>query len=209
MSLVTKEEQERISAAIRAAEEKTNAELVTVIARASDDYRYIPLLWASLIALVSPALVIQTALYDADPLLLFGLQMLTFVVLALVFSLPGLRARLIPRGVKEWRAANMAHRQFLDLGLHHTSGETGLLIFLSEAEHFVEILADRGISGEVDNAEWSDIVREFIDAVHADQVEKGLTHAIERCGEILARAVPKTEDNHNELDDRLVLIGYD
>ncbi len=209
MSLVTTEEQQRVLAAIRAAEEKTNAELVTVIARASDDYRYIPLLWASLIALVSPALVIQTPLYDADPLLLFGLQMATFLVLAAVFSLPALRARLIPKGVREWRAANMAHRQFLDQGLHHTTGETGLLIFLSEAEHFVEILADRGISREVDDAEWSDIVKEFIDAVHAGEVEKGLVHTIDRCGDILARAVPKTPDNHNELDDRLVLLGYD
>ena len=209
MSLVTKKEQERISAAIRAVEENTNAELVTVIARASDDYRYIPLLWASLLALVSPALVIQTPLYDSDPLFMFALQIVTFMVLAAIFSQQAIRARLIPRNVREWRAANMAHRQFLDQGLHHTAGETGVLIFLSEAEHFVEILADRGISAEVDNAEWTSIVNEFIDAVHRGEVEKGLTHAIERCGEILARAVPKTADNHNELDDRLVLIGYE
>ena len=208
MSLVTKEEQERISAAIRAVEGRTNAELVTVIARASDDYRYIPLLWASLMALVSPALLVQTPLY-AEPLYLFGVQLAVFLALAVVFSLPGLRARLIPRAVREWRAANMAHRQFLDQGLHHTSGETGVLIFLSEAEHFVEILADRGVSREVDNAEWSSIVSEFIDAVHDNEVERGLIRAIESCGEILERTVPKTPENHNELDDRLVLIGYE
>ena len=40
-------------------------------------------------------------------------------------------------------------------------------------------------------------------------MEAGLTHAIERCGEILARTVPKTEGNTNELDNRLILIGYE
>lgn len=208
MSLVTPEEQKRIADAIHDVETQTNAELVTVIARASDDYRYIPLLWASLVALVSPALLINTPLYYQGPLYVFGVQIAVLVVLAACFSLTAVRTRLIPKGVRQWRASNMAHRQFLEQGLHHTAGETGVLIFVSEAEKYVQILVDRGISARVDNQRWEEIVRDFVADVRAGRVEQGMIRAIERCGEILAETVPKTPDNQNELDDRLVLVGY-
>ena len=209
MSLVTAEQQQRVADAIAEVERHTDAELVTVIAAASDDYRYIPLLWAALAALIVPALLYFTPLYDLDPLYLFWTQAGVFVALALALSLSAFRVRLIPLTVREWRASNMACRQFLEQGLHHTDGETGVLIFVSEAEHFVEILADRGISALVEDDAWREIVADFIDEVRAGRVEAGLTHAIERCGEILAGAVPKTEGNTNELDNRLILIGYE
>lgn len=209
MSLVTAEQQSRISDAIAEVERHTDAELVTVIAAASDDYRYIPLLWAALVALVVPAALYFTPLYDFDPAMLFWAQAGVFVVLALTLSLSAFRVRLIPRAVREWRASNMACRQFLEQGLHHTEGETGVLIFVSEAEHFVEILVDRGIGAEVDDDAWREIVADFIDDVRAGRVEAGLTRAIERCGEILARTVAKTPGNTNELDNRLILIGYE
>ncbi|MYE22835.1 MAG: hypothetical protein F4Y01_02645 [Gammaproteobacteria bacterium] len=209
MSLVTAEQQTRIAEAIAEVERHTDAELVTVIAAASDDYRYIPLLWAALAALVVPAVLYFTPLYVLDALYLFWAQAGVFVILALALSLSSLRVRLIPRAVREWRASNMACRQFLEQGLHHTEGETGVLIFVSEAEHFVEILVDRGISALVEDDAWREIVADFIGEVRAGRVEAGLTHAIERCGEILARTVPKTEGNTNELDNRLILIGYE
>lgn len=209
MSLVTKEEQERIAAAIAEAERHTDAELVTVIAAASDDYRYIPILWAAIVALLVPAALYFTPLYDLDPIFLFWVQAGVFAVLAVALAWSGFRVRLIPRAVREWRASNMACRQFLEQGLHHTAGETGVLIFVSEAEHFVEILVDRGISAKVDDTAWRDIVADFIDDVRAGRVESGLIRAIERCGEILAGAVAKTPGNTNELDNRLILIGYD
>ena len=209
MSLVTAQEQGRIAAAIAEVERHTDAELVTVIAAASDDYRYIPLLWAAVVALLVPAVLYFTPLYDLDPIFLFWVQAGVFAVLAVTLAWSGFRVRLIPRAVREWRASNMACRQFLEQGLHHTADETGVLIFVSEAEHFVEILVDRGISARVDDTAWRDIVADFIDDVRAGRVEGGLVRAIERCGEILAGAVAKAPGNTNDLDNRLILIGSD
>ena len=45
-SLVTKEEAERVSEAIAAAERKTSGEIVAMITEDSDGYTYAPLLWA-------------------------------------------------------------------------------------------------------------------------------------------------------------------
>jgi putative membrane protein len=204
--MLTDEDRRQIAEQIAEIERHTDAELVTVLAARSDDYRYIPILWAALIALAVPSLLLFTGL-GAVPVV--GTQLATFCLLAVLFRLPALQCRLIPRSVRHWRAANMARRQFLDQGLHHTSGDTGVLLFVSEAEHYVEILVDRGISDRVPDTHWAEIVDDFVDAVRAGDTRRGFSRALTRCGEILAQTVPKTADNRNELDDRLILVGYD
>lgn len=206
MAFIGTAEQTRISAAIAEVERGTDAELVTVLIAASDDYRYIPLLWAALVALIVPSALYLTPLSTAW---MITAQLVAFVVLAVLLQTETIRTRLIPKSVRTLRAANMARRQFLEQGLHHTGDDTGVLIFVSEAEHYVEILVDRGISSKVDNERWSSIIENFVNDVHEGQVERGFLTALERCGEILAEAVPKTPDNRNELDNRLILIGYD
>lgn len=54
MTLLSESELQQVAAAIERVEAHTDAELVTVLAARADDYRYIPLLWASLIALLLP-----------------------------------------------------------------------------------------------------------------------------------------------------------
>jgi len=206
MTMLSDEDRRQIAEQIAEIERHTDAELVTVLAARSDDYRYIPILWAALIALAVPSLLLFAAF---GAVLVVGAQLATFCLFAVLFRLPALQYRLIPRSVRHWRAANMARRQFLDRGLHHTTGDTGVLLFVSEAEHYVEILVDRGISDRVADARWAEIVDAFVAAVRAGDTRQGFNHALTQCGKILAATVPKTADNRNELDNRLILIGYD
>ncbi|WP_312595026.1 TPM domain-containing protein [Stutzerimonas nitrititolerans] len=204
MTLLTLSEQQQVVEAIDRVERETDAELVTVLAEQADDYRYIPLLWAGLIALVVPgaALFFTTAL-SAWQLLL--VQWATFNVLALAFRLPSLTTRLIPRQVRHWRACNLARRQFIECNLHHTEGGTGILIFVSEAERYVEILVDRGIASRIDNGAWEAIVANFTERVHDGQVLEGFLGCIEACGSLLKQHVPATQVR-NQLPNRLVMI---
>ena len=104
-----------------------------------------------------------------------------------------------------WRACNLARRQFIELNLHHTEADTGVLIFVSEAERYVEILVDRGISSRIDNAAWESIVGCFTERVKQGQVLEGFLGCIEASGALLAQHVPKTHER-NELPNRLVLL---
>ena len=204
MTLLTESEQQQVADAIDRIELNTDAELVTVLAGQADDYRYIPLLWASLIALLLPgAVVFFTQWLSAGYMLLA--QWATFIVLALLFRIPAVTTRLIPRPVRHWRASNLARRQFIEQNLHHTAGETGLLIFVSEAEHYVEILADRGISSRIDNTVWETIVARFTTDVREGRVLQGFLQCIEACGEHLRREIPATHER-NELPNRLVVL---
>lgn len=204
MTLLSEAELQQVAAAIERVERETDAELVTVLAARADDYRYIPLLWASLLALLLPgALLFFSGWLTAWQLLL--VQWASFIVLALVFRLPTLTSRLIPRSVRHWRACNLARRQFIELNLHHTDGGTGMLIFVSEAERYVEILVDRGIASRIDDAAWQAIVETFTGRVRNGQVLEGFLGCIESCGALLKEHLPATHER-NELPNHLVVI---
>lgn len=204
MTLLTEPELQQVAEAIERVERDTDAELVTVLAAQADDYRYIPLLWASLLALLLPgALLFFTGWLAAWQLLL--VQWLTFIALAAIFRIPSLTSRLIPRSVRHWRACNLARRQFIELNLHHTEGGTGMLIFVSEAERYVEILVDRGISSRIDNSAWESIVATFTENVRNGRVLEGFLSCIDACGSLLKQQVPATHER-NELPNRLVVL---
>lgn len=205
MTLLTQDEQQQVADAIDRIELDTDAEVVTVLAARADDYRYIPLLWASLVALLIPgAVLIMTGWLTTAELLLA--QWVTFILLALLFRIPRLTTRLIPRTVRKWRASNLAYRQFVDLGLHHTSGEVGVLIFVSEAERHVEIMVDRGVSSRIDNAVWESIVADFTARVRQGETLQGFLHCIDDCGVQLKAALPVTHER-NELPNRLIVLS--
>lgn len=204
MTLLNENEQRQVAEAIERIERETDAELVTVLAAQADDYRYIPLLWASLLALLLPgALNYFPGWLEAHQLV--PVQWGCFLLLALLFSRPAIVTRLIPRTVRQWRACNLARRQFIEQNLHHTEGATGVLIFVSEAERYVEIIVDRGVATRVDNAVWEDIVAQFTRRVRDGQTLQGFLECIEACGVQLRRAVPATH-SRNELPNRLVLL---
>jgi putative membrane protein len=204
MALLTDQEQQKVAAAISDVESRTDAELVTVLASQADAYVYIPTLWAAGAALLAPWVLGFTPLWlEVGDVLLF--QLLVFVVLALLLRFPPIMFRLVPKSVRYWRASNLARRQFLEQNLHHTTGDTGLLIFVAEAEHYVEILADRGISQHVPDERWESLVTAFVEHVKAGRTIDGFIECIEGCGELLIEHIPATEQK-NELPNHLILI---
>jgi putative membrane protein len=203
MAFVTNDEKTRIEATIREAERQTTGELVCVIAPASDDYHYIPTLWAAALSLVVPIGAFLTGLIHGADQLILG-QMAGFAVLALTFRWPALKLRLIPKGVRRERAALLAKAQFLAQGLHRTEGGTGVLIFVSVAERYVEIVADHGIDAKVGPGVWQAAVDKFTDQVKAGNVADGFLAAVADCGKVLAEHFPAGPENRNELPNVLI-----
>ncbi len=205
MAFMTTEQKARIEAAIRDAERRTSGELLCVIAGASDDYHYIPTLWAAVMSLLVPSGLHLAEILHGTNHLVLG-QMIGFVMLALVFQLPALKLRLVPKAVRDQRAALLAKAQFLAQGLHRTEAGTGVLIFVSVAERYVEIIADHGISERVDDAVWQAAVDKFTTHVKAGHVAEGFLAAVADCGQVLAEHFPAGPENTNELPNVLVEI---
>ena len=205
MALISATDRKRIEAAIRDAEGKTVGELVTVIAGISDDYLLIPVMYAAAIALGVPG-----GLWFADVLEgfpeLYLLQLAAVVVLVPLFCWRPVAMRLIPDELKRDCAARLAREQFFIQRLHETPERGGLLLFVSEAEHYVEIIADRGINEKVPPGAWDAIVAEFTQQVRDSKVAEGFIAAVVACGALLAEHLPLTGDNPNRLPDVLIEI---
>ena len=204
MALLTESEAEQVSHLIQEVEQHTDAELVVVLARQADNYFYIPTLWAALIALVSPGIIMMFPFWLEVADVLF-VQLVVFLSVAVLLRTPGLMHLLIPGSVKRWRAENLARRMFLENNLHHTVGETGVLIFVSEAEHYVEIIADRGINDRVEGGAWASMVDNLTRSIRQGKRVEGFCGVVQACGDLLKDHVPKTQDK-NELPNHLIIL---
>jgi len=97
----------------------------------------------------------------------YGIQVITFFVCALLFRWAPIKRFLIPKRIRHQRAHRLAQEQFFQQNLHHTNERTGLLLFVSIAEHYVEIIADKGINDVVHAGVWDEVVTDFIEQVKA------------------------------------------
>lgn len=203
MTLLNETEKDRLRAVIRAAEAGTSGEIVTVIAHASGDYFYYPTLSAALLAILAPLAPIALDLSFA-PLGIIELQLLVFALLTLVFRWPPLKLRLVPRTVKRQYCARRAREQFLAQNLHTTRERTGVLLCVSAAEHYVELIADAGIHARVPPGTWDKVVTDFTAKIRAGDVASGFVEAVSAVGAQLAAHFPAQVANPNELPDHLI-----
>ena len=207
MALVSDQDRARIKAAVETVEAATTGEFVIVIAKQADEYLFIPILWAALLALALPG-VLHFSAIDWAISYSYPIQISAFVIAAVLFRWPPLMMRLIPKAVKKQRAHRMAQQQFLAQNLHHTRDRTGILLFVCEAEHHVEIIADQGINDRVAAGTWDRTIETLVTHIKTGRVVDGLIGAVESCGQQLQTHFPHRADeaDHNELPDHLVEI---
>jgi putative membrane protein len=205
MTFLTTEEKARIAETVRRVEHSTSGELVTVIAQRSDDYSLVPWTWSALLALMLPG-VLQ--LFDVRPPLVsvYVSQVTLFVAVLLLLQWQPLKMWLVPKAIKQANARRLAREQFFTQKLHLTRERTGVLIFVSVAEHYVEILADEGINNVVHAGAWDEMVANFITHVKAGSTAQGFLETIEACGSYLAGNFPARPDDTNELPNVLIEI---
>lgn len=200
--MISQAEKARIIEAITVAEAKTAGEIFCVIAHASSGYSLVPIAWAALVALAAPAPMIYLTTWPAG--LIYLVQLAAFIVSAAVFSLPAIRFRVVPNQAMRERAHVEAMRQFLAQGMHLTEHRTGVLVFVSVAEHYAEIVADSGINAKVAPAVWQDAVNAAVAAIREGRIGDGLVTAVERCGAVLAEHFPPGAINRDEVPNKVV-----
>lgn len=189
MTRLTHDEYQRIRAACDAADQRTHAHFAAVVTPISDRYELFPVVWSAMIALVAGG-VMAVAWPDLGLRMAFALQAAIFVVLSLVLDWRPLRVLLVPRRVKQMRASRMARREFGARVLSRKEHRSGVLLFVSLGERYVEIIASPEVHDQLDPVTWDPIVAAFIAAVGAGRTADGVVAAIEACGALLASNHP-------------------
>ncbi|MGS1015878.1 TPM domain-containing protein [Allosphingosinicella humi] len=211
-----------ISAAVAKAEKATDGEIVTIVADRSDAYHDVGLHYAVLAMLLVPAVLafVPESMIDwwtglllgwnaeltQGPLMLFLFVKLAAAFLVVRFALAymPLRMALTPASTKSRRVRRRALALFRVGAERRTTGRTGILLYVSLAEHRAEIVADEAIHSRVEPEVWGDAMAALIEKVKAGRPGEGMVGAVERIGEVLAKCLPPTGENPNELPDRLI-----
>ncbi len=114
------------------------------------------------------------------------------------FDLPELWHDLSPR--------QRALQVFGFLGVWDTAANNGVLIYVLNADHAVEIVADRGIASRVVAAEWAAVCRKMEDHFRAGRYREGAVYGVTTVGQLLHKHFPGSGADRNELPDQPVLL---
>ncbi|MCC2979255.1 MULTISPECIES: TPM domain-containing protein [unclassified Sphingomonas] len=216
------EDHAKVTAAVAAAEQNTDGEIVTIVARRSDAYHDVGLHWSVLAMLLVLALLatfpgaIDTVhLLTGDPwnehvstgtalTVATLLAASTFLLVRYVLAIGGLRMALTPGATKTRRVHARALTLFRASAEHRTVASTGVLLYLSLDEHRAEIVADAGIHSRVSPDVWGHAMAVLLEAVKDGRPGDGMAAAVAEIGMVLAEHFPRQGSNPNELPDRLI-----
>ncbi len=221
---MTDTDRARVSEAVTLAESHSSGEIVTIMTDASDSYADVALVWALAVGLLAlAALAIAPDFYlglwdsvrgewanEWTPREVFSLALMVAALKALGMWLlmlwRPLRIFLTPTPIRARRVRTRAVTCFKVGAERRTHGRTGILIYLSLAEHRAEIVADEAIAVKVDASVWGDALAAMLVELKAGRMADGLVAAVERVGAVLAQHFPRANDDVNELPDRLIEV---
>jgi putative membrane protein len=198
------EERTTIEEAINGAEKKTSGEIIVVVATASAGYFAYALMWAALLALLVPWPLIYLTNWPVE--FIYLAQLGVFLLGALLMRWVPLRFAIVPNSIKRARAHQKAVEQFLAQNLHTTKGRTGVLIYVSFAERYAEVIADEGIYKKVPQDTWNSVVETLATHLARGARFEGFVTAIDACGKILAKHFPPGRIDQNELPNHLIVL---
>jgi putative membrane protein len=198
--LLNAEETARVAEHVARAERGTAGEIVVVLAERSDGYERhraaasftATLLSALLLYFFVPALPELWVLCAEAPLMV------------LYWWLTGQRSltrALVPARLQRDAVLARAEQAFIEQGVTETRERSGVLLFLSETERRVELLADRGIHERVGTEVWQGLVANVVTAIRSGHAAAGITQAVDAIGVSLAAHFPPSPDDVNELPD--------
>ncbi len=222
--MLTDTDRQTIAAAVQAAEMASAGEIVAIVTPASDSYRDVALAWASTAAFLALA-VLELAPASALSLIdrAFGLwghawqpqavlgmalslAVMVFVITLLLMAWQPLRLALTPAPIRRARVHARALTCFRVGAQGRTTGHTGILIYLSMAEHRAEIIADEAIASKVAPEVWGDAMHALLTEIRAGRVGGGMVAAIGKVGAVLAEHLPRAAEDANELPDRVIEV---
>ena len=221
--LLTDPERDAVAAAIADAESRTAGEIVVIV---SSEAHHYPATALTVAALAAFALPLGAVLLGWAPDHLFptwdaadqsqhaarvveafvAVQALLFAAVLVLVHYAHLSRPLTPLGLRRDRVHRDALIQFKARNLDHTTGRTGVLIYVAEAERIAEVVADTGIFAKVSPDHWGATVAAVIDGIKAGAAGRGLAAAVGLAGAVLAEHFPVAADDVNELPDRVIEI---
>lgn len=221
MLKLTEVDHARVSAAIAEAEAKSDGEIIAISADQSDAYHDVGLHYAVLVLFLALAFFAawphqlehwwsRMMGWSAEPglrqmlTLLLGIALFKFLFALFLMKWRPLRLFLTPATTKTRRVRRRAIMLFKTGAERRTVGRTGILIYLSMAEHRAEIVGDEAITAVTTPDTWGEAMATLITHVKDGRPADGIIAAVALIGDVLAEHFPKSHEDSNEIPDKLI-----
>ncbi len=192
----------KVAATIAAAEARCQGEIVFGEASRSDDYGR----WFAMpvfVLTVALAWAVHLAWPAISTSWLLVLQPPVAMALWWLFSQPRLALILVPNEVEIEAVRAKALQLFAHNALYETPHRAGVLIFVSAFERRVEILADKGLDGVIDENTWQQHVAHIVQAIHAGHAAEGVCEVVDRIANRLAAEWGAPSTGRNDLPNMI------
>jgi putative membrane protein len=218
-ALFSSDDKQSIAVVIAKAEKLTAAEIVPVVATVSGRYDRAEDIFGVLTAIVAlcAAWIVFKDPGSSDwswlPASTINLPTAVGVIIGgfivgagLATHFPSLRLPFISRAEMLEEVERRALETFQRQRVRDTAQGTGVLIYVSLYEHLIKVIGDDAVNEKLGQAALDEICSLVVAGLKDDQPADGLKRAITRAGEFLAKELPASADDTNELANQLILI---
>ncbi len=207
---LTREEQQTITAAVQVAEKQTAGEIVPMVVSKSGDYPLAAVVCSASFAIPLSLLltVIVGKLLWIGPQnmwLFLGIFALLFIpIYYLVKRTDRLKYYFLNPDHVEEEVSKSALAAFYSQGLYKTSGDNGILLYISVLEKKVWIFADAGINNKIEQARWDNVVEELTKGIKQGDQCQAICAAVTAMGKILQEHFPYDKEDKDELHNLII-----
>jgi len=206
VKLLSQIDKAAIADAITKAERTTRAELVTVVALASDAYQSYFLTYGLLLGSALDIGLWSTKTLSAFPWLL-AIQLVVMALFSFIPCVRHLFVWLVPEHIRHHRAAHRAYEEYLTISRHVSAATPVVLLYISIAEHYAHILTSRLVQEKIPDENWNAVVNKLIAAIPLEGIPTACIKTIQYAAELLAQYFPETGQAHQI--DHTVIEGKD
>lgn len=200
---MSEEAKEAFGKAIESVEGVSSAEVVVAVRRRSRRYVHANFIVGILGAFAALATMLYVDYSFSLSSILIDPLIAGVVVGLLSNAFAPLQRWMTPASVKHAAVKTAAQSTFYEKGVRHTSGRTGILVYVSLLERRCEVVPDSGILVAVADGAWKRACARVDAALTHEKDGVAIARAIERLGDVLGPALPVSEDDVNELPDEV------
>jgi len=186
---LSSDERSKLHVAIETAQTRTSARLAVVTVPISDRYALYPLVLGGIAAFLTGAVL---AIFFRHMPLREAFFIVALVAAAATFLLDIMVVRLavVPRHAKMWECWELAHRAFASRILAQNDRKTGVLLFVSFGERYVEVVTDRDVDRHIPQSVWDALIKDFLAEAKQGRAGAALPKMVDASADVLAQYYP-------------------
>jgi putative membrane protein len=156
------------------------------------------------------AVIVFAAVREVVPILWWGLNPLLLTAAGLVAAILAfwivdrfdLGLRCLPARLLVKDARRAARAAFLDHALDNSPERNAVMLFVSRAERYIEILPDRTAAAAIEQGHWDTVVEEFRRRMTASDLGEAIAGAVAKIGTLCAAHFPASATNPDRVPNQ-------